>query len=195
MKKTVGLYAARAATGNAYIYNQKLIPQGSQGVHTVDGDFPSSGSMVNAKGLFELMGIPFPEGATFELDITVTEPRKHGWYPVIWKLHNSKRLLHYDGTTFNSSTDENATSWREDELSWIADEPIPDPFDIPLKPLECVKVTQREDGYYAATNRDRQVTWIIQSKDDAWYYYHGGAFGDTDNMKIGTKPIPKECLP
>lgn len=82
-------------------------------------------------------------------------------------------------------------------------------FNIALEPLQCVKVTidtlnqsyrvdrvpQREDGYYTATNRDRQVTWIIQSKDDVWYYYHGGAFGDTDNMKIGTKPIPAECLP
>lgn len=129
MKKTVKLYAARAGSGSAYIYDKKLTPVGDRGVCTEGNHYPSSGDMVNAKSLFEMMGIPFPSGASFELEITVTEPRKKGWYPVIWKLQNSKRLLHYDGTTFNNSTDENATSWREDELSWIADEPIPDPFE------------------------------------------------------------------
>lgn len=82
-------------------------------------------------------------------------------------------------------------------------------FNISLEPLQCVKVIvdtlnqsyrimkvpDREDGYYAAISRDSQTTWILQSKDDVWHYYHGGKLGDTDGLKIGTMPIPRECLP
>lgn len=79
-------------------------------------------------------------------------------------------------------------------------------FDITLKPLECVKVTIdtleqsykkvpiREDGFYTATNNAGDITWILESKNDSWYFYNGGT-ADIDNMKVGTKPIPKECLP
>lgn len=83
-------------------------------------------------------------------------------------------------------------------------------FNIALEPLQCVKVTidtlnqsyrvdrvpQREDGFYAATSAtNNEVTWILQSKSDVWHYYSGSKMTDTNNMKIGTKPIPKECLP
>lgn len=83
-------------------------------------------------------------------------------------------------------------------------------FDITLKPLECVKVTidtlnqsyridrvpSRKDGYYTATSKSStDVTWILQLKNGAWRYYGGDKLDDTCNMRIGTKPIPKECLP
>lgn len=129
MKKTVKLYAARAGSGSAYIYNEKLIPQGNRGVHTEYGGYPTSGDMVIAKGLFELMGIPFPEGATFELDITVTEPRKKGWYAVrLADKDTQKRVLYWDGDALQSGYNAGAT-WRPYEVSWVADEPIPDPFE------------------------------------------------------------------
>lgn len=130
MKKTVGLYAARACSGPAYIYNQKLIPQGNRGVHTEDGEYPTSGDMVIAKGLFELMGVHFPEGTAFELDITITEPRKKGWYPATMN-DNSKKILYWDGEQFKSGTGSIGRltcTWDEDECKWVADEPIPNPF-------------------------------------------------------------------
>ena len=129
MKKTVKLYAARCTGGGPYIYNEKLIPQGHCGVCTHDNNYPSSGDMVNAKGLFEMMGIPFPEGATLELDITVTEPRKKGWYPVTLNAGN-KRILYYDGSKIVDTDSEKVQQvWSEYQFQWIADEPIPDPFE------------------------------------------------------------------
>lgn len=83
-------------------------------------------------------------------------------------------------------------------------------FNIALEPLQCVKVTidtlnqsyrvdrvpQREDGFYAAKSGfSAETTWILQSRNDVWCYYNGRELDNTDNMKIGTKPIPKECLP
>lgn len=83
-------------------------------------------------------------------------------------------------------------------------------FNLTLKLLECVKVTidtlnqsyrvekvpVREDGYYAAVSAtSKDVTWILQSKGDVWYYYHGSRMHDVGNLKIGTKPIPAEYLP
>ena len=131
MKKTVKLYAARAGAGNPYIYNQKLIPQGNRGVHTEDGEYPTSGDMVIAKGLFELMGVHFPEGTAFELDITITEPRKKGWYPATMN-DNSKKMLYWDGEQFKSGDGKaNSTytcTWNSTEYRSVADEPIPDPF-------------------------------------------------------------------
>lgn len=83
-------------------------------------------------------------------------------------------------------------------------------FNIALEPLKCVKVTidtlnqsyridkvpEREDGYYTATSEsNNSATWILQLKNGVWHYYCGDKMTGGDNMKIGTKPIPKECLP
>lgn len=82
-------------------------------------------------------------------------------------------------------------------------------FDISLKPLECVKVTidtlnqsyridkvpEREDGYYTATKKPDDISYILELKNDTYYYYPCGREATIDRVVIGTKPIPKECLP
>ena len=83
-------------------------------------------------------------------------------------------------------------------------------FDIELEPLEVVKIhididkgtfvieRTRKDGYYAATSADGNCTWILEWKNNEWYYYNGGRRDvpqNDCNFKIGKNPIPKECLP
>lgn len=55
---------------------------------------------------------------------------KHGWYPVTRKTTGSNRILYWDGNTFaDTRNDQCAVHWDKSAFSWIADEPIPDPFE------------------------------------------------------------------
>ena len=132
MKKTVKLYAAKGKGDGCdpYIYDEKLIPEGCNGVRTSDGAFPSDDQMLAAQGLFELMGINFPDEAAFELEITVTGSRKIGWYPVLLQHNSEQRIFYWNGEVFKSHPYFGATTWYPDEIkSVLTEEPItPDPF-------------------------------------------------------------------
>lgn len=74
-----------------------------------------------------LPGADVPDGT--KVTITIDLPRKAGWYPVITKKNEFKMLLWYNGIGFVANQLNPYPDWREPEFSWIADEPIPDPFE------------------------------------------------------------------
>lgn len=71
-----------------------------------------------------------PDGT--KITITIDDiPRQKGWYPAIMN-DESKKLIYWNGEEFRSGTGNRSRftcTWDEDEYKWVADNPIPDPFD------------------------------------------------------------------
>ncbi len=70
-----------------------------------------------------------PDGT--KVTLTIDIPRQLGWYPVLMN-DNSQKILYWNGEEFRSGTGSIGRltcSWSEDEYEWVADKPIPNPFE------------------------------------------------------------------
>lgn len=77
-----------------------------------------------------LPGTNIPDGT--KVTITIDVPRQVGWYPATLGLSSAvdeNRIIWWDGRVWHNGTGIGGATWRDHEFSWIADEPIPDPFE------------------------------------------------------------------